>query len=281
MDIANIKRIYYRGISKDCNYDCSYCIFEKTKDTSRLDDERYLNKFVNYIKKTKFYQPVSVMFTPHGEILNKEYYIKAIAKLTQFDNVELVSCQTNGSFITKEFIKLLLKYGANLKKIALCITFHPETVGAKIYDFANNLFELSTKIKVSVGVIGMKEYCSEIATLHNTIPPRIHYWISKPEQVKKQPSELFEKIDKNYKFENQSYKCDLEKCMAGITSLFVKEKGEVFLCHLSKKSTGNLYTDDEIIREKSANKCETYLTYSQRRDIDFPSDLHKFRFKKD
>lgn len=281
MDIANIKYIYYRGIAKDCNYACSYCILSKSKDYSRLDDERYLNKFVNYMRKTKFYQPVSIMFTPYGEALNKDYYYKAIAILTQSNNVAEVCCQTNGSFTAKEFFKKMQKYKANLKKISLWVTFHPETVGAKIYDFANQLIELSSKITVSVGVVGLKEYRSEIATLYNIIPPRIYYWINKPEGLKTQPSELFDKIDKNYHLENKINKCDVNTCSAGILSLVIKEKGEVYLCHQSKNSIGNLYTDDVIVREKSAQRCDCYLTYSHKRDVGFPIDLHKFRHYKE
>lgn len=282
MDIANIKYIYYQGISTDCNYDCSYCNLEKSKNYNAWDDERYLYKFVNYMRKAKFYQPVSVMFTPHGEVLNKEHYLKAIAKLTQSENVALVSCQTNGSFIVKDFLLSMKKYNANMKKLSLWITFHPETVGGRIYDFANKLIELSSKINISVGVVGLKEYRSEIATLHNIIPPRVHYWINKPESLKTQKSELFDKIDKNFHLENKAHKCDINSCSAGIISLVVKEKGDVYLCRASKKIMGNLYdVDAQIVREKSATKCDSYLTYSQKRDISFPRDIHKFRHFKD
>lgn len=282
MDIANIKYIYYRGFSKDCNYDCSYCILEKERtNNNRLNDERYLNKFINYIRKTKFNQPVSIMFTPHGEALTKDYYYKAMAKLTQFDNVAVVSCQTNCSFTAKKFFEKMEKFNVNYKKLSLWVTFHPETVGTRVYDFANKLIELSTKITLSVGVVGFKEYSKEIAIIHNSIPPRINYWINKPEGLKSQSSELFKKIDKNYHLENNIYKCDLNSCSAGIISLLVKEKGEVFLCHRSKKSIGNLYDDTEIIREKSASRCDCFLTYSFKKDIGFPSDIHKFRHKKE
>lgn len=281
MDISNIKYIYYRGIAKDCNYDCSYCILEKSNNKNRLNDERYLNKFVNYIRKTKFTRPVSIMFTPHGEALTKEYYYKAIAKLTQVESVAFVSCQTNGSFSFKKFTQRMEEHNVNYKKLALWVTYHPETLGNRIYDFSNKIIELSSKVKISLGVVGLKEYRSEIATIHNSIPPRVHYWINKPNGVKTQPSELFEKIDKNYRFENNIYKCEIDNCRAGVDSIVVKEKGEVYMCHQSRKSIGNLYENEKIIREKSAPRCDCFLTYSQRTDINFPIDLHRFRFKKE
>lgn len=280
MDIANIKYIYYQGLSTDCNYNCSYCYQTKSNDFSAWNDERYLNKFVNYIRKAKFYQQVSVMFTPHGEVLNKEYYYKAIAILTQSDNVALVCCQTNGHFEAIPFLKKMTKYRANLKKLSLWLSYHPETLGLRLYGFANTVIELSYAIKVSVGAVGIREYGNDIVILHNNLPPRIYYWINRFNDSNAELDKLYTKIDECYPLENTTYKCDIDTCNAGINSLFVKGKGEVFLCYNSKKSFGNLYEDDEIIREKSATKCDCYLTYSQKKDINFPSHIHKFRFSK-
>lgn len=282
MDISKIEYIYYRGISTDCNYDCSYCILKKSKDYNKWDDQRYLYKFVNYVRKTKFKKPVSIMFTPHGEVIGKEHYYKAIAKLTQCDHVDMVACQTNGSFLVQDFLDKMKEQEANLKKIALWMTFHPEVLGLKLYDFVNKVIELSSRVNVSMGAVGVREWGNDIVILHNVLPPRIYYWINRPQGEKtKQLNELFQRIDENYHYENANYKCDLKTCSAGVTSLLVKEKGDVYMCHRSKKSIGNLYDDIEIKREKSATRCDCYLTYSQKLDIGYPSNIHKFRFKKE
>lgn len=281
MDISNIKHIYYRGIATDCNYDCSYCILEKSKKYSAWDDERYLYKFVNFIRKTKFKEPVSVMFTPHGEALTKDYYYKAIAKLTQSENVAMVSCQTNGSFTTKGLLYKLNNNKVNKKKLSLWVTFHPEVVNMGLYDFANTMIELSNIVTISVGAVGVREFGNDLVIMQNILTPKIYYWINKHQGVKPELVDVYDNIDENYSFELQPYKCDIETCDAGVTSLYVKGKGEVFMCHRSKESIGNLYDDVEIVRERSASRCDCFLTYSQKRDIGFPDDLHKFRFKKE
>ncbi len=288
MDISKIRYISYRGYAKDCNYSCSYCPFVKEKQASseifnkeNLDkDEKYLNKFVNFIKNTKFENTVSILFTPYGEALTKSYYLKALAKLSQLNHIESVSCQTNASFVAKNFLSFLEQEKADFNKIALWASFHPSMITAE--DFSNNINILSNKISLSVGCVDFIKNKDKIVLLSQLLLPSIYLWVNKAEGNFKrnniQGIEIFDfsKIDPLYKFEKENFTCDINKCSAGIDSLFVKEDGKTFLCHTCKEKIGNIYEDFSTeIKRKSTGKCTCYLSYCYRTDINFPQSFHK------
>jgi len=281
MDISNMKYIYYRGYAKDCNYSCSYCPFAKNTEKKKDFDEKYLNKFVEYIENTNFKNIVSIMFTPYGEALTKKYYYDAIARLSKCDQVESVSCQTNASFEAKVFLKSLEESNANFNKIALWASFHKEMTSVEA--FTTNILQLNDRISLSVGTVGFKEDQNDIERLRKLLPLDIYLWVNKPEGQKTDDMD-FSYIDPLYKLEKQTMKCNINSCTAGIDSILVKENGSIYLCHSSKKSVGNLYQDFKIdktpletchSRTCQAGLCHCYLMYCHRTDIDFPEFIHR------
>ena len=271
MDISNIRYIYYKGHAKDCNYSCSYCPFAKNTESKHDIDKKYLNKFVDYIENTKFNHQISIMFTPYGEALTKKYYYDAISRLSKCNHVESVSCQTNASFSPKVFLNYLEQSNANFNKISLWASFHKEMT--TIDAFIANILELHSKINLSVGTIGFAKDKTEIELLRKLLPLDIYLWVNKPEGTKADYMD-FSYIDPLYKLEDKVLKCDINHCNAGIDSILVKESGNIYLCHLSKKSSGNLYTNFEIDRVQ-LGACHCYLTYCHRRDNNFPEIIHK------
>ncbi len=277
MNISRMKFIYYRGYGKDCNYSCSYCIFARNKLVNIEKDKKYLDKFVNYIEKTKFEEKISIMFTPYGEALTKKYYFEGIKKLVSHKDIESVSCQTNGSFNEKEFINYFSQ--EELEKISLWVSYHPEMV--QVEKFAKKINFLNEKIKISVGAVGIKENKNKLESLKKLLNSNIYFWINKLEGIKTEDYD-FSYIDPYYSLEEEKLRCDINKCQGGIKSIFIKEEGKAYLCHTSKISCGNLYDDKEIVRNKSG-RCNCYLTYSNRCDLNFPSLIHRqqryFKYK--
>ena len=271
MDISNMKYLYYRGYAKDCNYACSYCPFAKNAQNKKALDETYLNKFVTYIENTIVHAPLSIMFTPYGEALTKQYYYDALTRLSNCEHVACVSCQTNASFEPNQLLDFFAQHGANLDKIALWASFHKDMISVDA--FAKKIISLSDKITLSVGAIGFKEHQSEIERLRSLLPLDIYLWINKPEGTSAQPMD-WSYIDPLYPLEDRAVKCDTTHCNAGIDSIFIKEKGDVYLCHSSKKRLGNLYEPVTIDRTQSG-RCHCYLTYCHKTDNSIPPLIHR------
>src|SRR3954469_22660283 len=111
--------ILYRGPLSSCNYACDYCPFAKSVNTREQlrDDERRLNKFVEWVKARP--EEIGVLFTPWGEALIHCAYQDALTALSDLPNVRRVAIQTNLS------CRLDWVSAANREKLALWCTFHP------------------------------------------------------------------------------------------------------------------------------------------------------------
>ena len=74
--------ILWRGSLESCNYGCDYCPFAKTSDDRRAlaADRAALERFEAWIKARA--QPVSILITPWGEALIRNYYRDAISRLS-------------------------------------------------------------------------------------------------------------------------------------------------------------------------------------------------------
>ena len=274
-DLNNIKRIYYRGYSKLCNYKCSYCPFRKKSDNiNRLNrneiikelelDKKYLNNFVNFIKNYNFNNQISILFTPYGEALNNQYYYDAIIRLSKIESVENICCQTNLSFNIENFLNYIEDNKGIIEKISLWASFHSEMIS--ISDFTDNVKKISEKINISVGTVGYKDNRKNIENLRKYLPKHIYLWINKIEG--KYDDVDFSYIDPFYNIEQKNLKCDINKCSTIAESIFIKEDGKIFSCNKNKTLIGNIYKNSfyEIDNIKKT-KCDCYLSYSNRKDI--------------
>ena len=126
--------LLYRGPLESCNYDCQYCPFAKKKNTRAelFYDKTCLDKFVTWVSKQPY--TISILFTPWGEALIRNYYQAAIIRLSHFPNVKKVAIQTNLSS------KLKWLAAADKSKVALWSTYHPTEI--KVDKFVKKCEEL-------------------------------------------------------------------------------------------------------------------------------------------
>ena len=110
-----------------------------------LYDKACLDKFVDWVSQQPY--TISILFTPWGEALIRNYYQAAIIGLSQLPNVKKVAIQTNLSS------RLAWLEKTNKSKVALWTTYHPTEI--KMAQFVEKCQQLITlNIKFSVGIVG-------------------------------------------------------------------------------------------------------------------------------
>ncbi len=255
-------RILYRGPLDSCNYDCSYCPFAKKKNTREelRFDKACLSRFVQWVSLQK--REISILFTPWGEALIRNYYQEAICELSHMSHVSKVSIQTNLSG-SLAFLSAVEK-----KTLALWTTFHPTEITVEA--FVNECLEVQAAgVNFSVGVVGLKEHFDLIEELRQRIPNNIYVWVNaykrEPNYYSKSDVLRLESIDPHFGLNNTVYSSFDKSCSSGESSVSIDGLGNVYRCHFIKNLLGNIYEKDiEGMLESrrcSKTECRCYIGY--------------------
>ena len=159
--------ILYRGPLSSCNYACPYCPFAKHAETraEHDTDARALARFLDWVAQ-RHDDRISVFFTPWGEALIRKRYQEALVRLTNLPNVEKAAIQTNLSS------RLDWVDRCDKRRLGLWATFHPMEV--PFARFLARCQDLDRRgVRLSVGIVGLKEHAQAIEAMRAALPPHI------------------------------------------------------------------------------------------------------------
>jgi MoaA/NifB/PqqE/SkfB family radical SAM enzyme len=232
----------YRGPLASCNYGCEYCPFAKHTETAEEHecDRLALERFVGWVAGRKDDQ-ISVFFTPWGEALNRRRYQRAFMALTHMPQVQKVAIQTNLS-CRLDWVEQCVK-----ARIGIWATYHPAEVERA--RFVAKCHELDQRgVRLSVGVVGMKEHAEEIEAIRAALPPHIYVWINAykrlPDYYTDEELRRFTDVDPLFPVNNQRHPSEGMACNAGETVISVDGDGTMRRCHFINTAIGNLYDPD-------------------------------------
>lgn len=263
--------ILYRGPLSSCNYACDYCPFAKTKNTSAelADDAEKLQRFVDWVEGQKDRQ-IGILFTPWGEAMIHPAYQQVITRLSHMPNVYRVAIQTNLSGPV-DWMK-----NCDENVAALWTTWHPSQVSLE--KFTSRCSDLSgMAIRYSVGVVGLKEACTDIERLRDLLNSDVYLWINAFKRDAQYYSEdeisRLEEIDPLFRM-NTKYHASLGKrCEAGKSAFTVDGAGDVRRCHFVEESPfANIYSNDELGQKLDrgtcpAESCGCHIGYTHLREL--------------
>ena len=164
-------RILYRGSLDSCNYACAYCPFAKRDATREAHerDRREVSRFVEHVRRDQTI--TGIFFTPWGEALTHRWYQRAIAQLSQLENVEKVAIQTNLS------VRPAWLDDARAQRVGIWATFHPTQIerGA----FVRRALDYHGRgVSISVGIVGLPEQLDHARALRAELPSEIYVWVN-------------------------------------------------------------------------------------------------------
>jgi hypothetical protein len=257
--------VLYRGSLTSCNYACGYCPFAKRTESraARQRDRDSLTRFVDWIARETAID-WSVLFTPWGEALTRKWYREAISRLSRLRHVESVGVQTN------------LSCGLNWiqtceqSRLAFWATFHPsETSIESFLAKAARLHEWG--VKLSVGMVGVREHFGDIAELRARLPSDVYLWINaqqpRPRPYSEDETAWLTSIDPHFPLTLRPEASLGRFCRAGERSFTVDAEGAMRRCHFVRQVIGNI--DDEnwlaaLHRRPCPNRrCDCFLGKSQ------------------
>jgi len=261
--------ILYRGPLESCNYDCQYCPFAKKKNTRAelLYDKECLDKFVTWVREQPY--TISILFTPWGEALIRNYYQAAIIRLSHLPNVKKVAIQTNLSS------RLGWLEKSNKAKVALWTTYHPTEISVE--QFVKKCEQLITlNVRFSVGIVGKIEHFSEAQQLRDSLPKSVYVWVNAYKRVAnyytKEDIVFLHQIDPLFNLNNTIYNTKGKACFAGESSLSIDGEGNISRCHFIKEKIGNIYEQalSEILKPTpcSNHQCRCYIGYMHLKELD-------------
>jgi MoaA/NifB/PqqE/SkfB family radical SAM enzyme len=232
-------RVLYRGPLSSCNYSCSYCPFAKHAETYNqlAGDRTALDRFTQWLAQQTDCR-FGVLFTPWGEALIRPWYQDALCFLSQLAHVERVAIQTNLS------CKLDWVDRCRIERLALWATYHPTQVSRAA--FLAKVRQLTQRgVRLSVGVVGLREHFEEIKCLRQEIPPDVYLWIN----AYKRDADYYvdehlhrlTAIDPLFPISNQNHHSLGEPCAAGETSFTVDGDGNIRRCHFVQEPIGSIH----------------------------------------
>lgn len=231
--------ILYRGPLSSCNYGCSYCPFAKRIETrmQHADDQQALERFVTWVAAQREHR-IAVFFTPWGEALIRRRYQQAIVTLTNLPHVTKVAVQTNLS------CRLDWVAACDRESLGIWATYHPSQVTrSRFLAQCQKLDECG--VSFSVGMVGMKEYASEIAALRHKLPSHVYLWVNAykriPDYYTPQEVALLTEIDPLFPINNNHHPSQGHACRCGDTVLSVDGEGTMRRCHFIREPIGNIY----------------------------------------
>jgi MoaA/NifB/PqqE/SkfB family radical SAM enzyme len=237
-----IYRVLYRGPLSSCNYACSYCPFAKRLETTaELDhDKQALERFLGWVA-VQTHGRFGIFFTPWGEALVRRWYQDALVALTGLDHVERAVIQTNLS------CRLDWVDRCRLERLALWATFHPsEVTRSRFVAKVRSLHERG--VRLSVGVVGLREHFDDIARLREEVPAGVYVWVNAFKRISDYYSEAeaarLTSIDPYFPQNNQHHPSFGAECAAGETSFTVDGEGTMRRCHFVGGPIGNIFLPD-------------------------------------
>ncbi|MEO9515883.1 MAG: STM4011 family radical SAM protein [Paracoccaceae bacterium] len=261
--------ILWRGSLSSCNYACGYCPFAKTKDSrATLDlDRASLDRFCDWVALQN--REVSVLFTPWGEALIRDYYRKAIARLSHLPHVSTVAIQTNFSCNTRWLDD------CDLDTAAFWVTYHPTEITQDT--FVRKIHTLESRgVRYSVGVVGDPKTLDEIEQLKSALPAETYLWVNamtgrairySAEQITR-----LTKIDPLFSLNHRPHRSKNRPCFAGETVISVEAGGTATRCHFIKTPIGNIYDAgfEQALKPRncSASYCRCHIGYSHLKDLE-------------
>ena len=232
-------KVLYRGPLSSCNYGCHYCPFAKRSEKydELADDRQSLENFCNWIESEIQHQ-FEILITPWGEALVRRWYQEAMIRCSHLVNVDRIACQTNLSF-SLDWIRR-----ANLERLAFWTTFHPtETTLDRFVDRVMQLRKWG--VRLSVGVVGLKEQFDDIKQLRSALPIDIYVWVNaykrEPEYYQFQDEALLSSIDPHFQLNNTRHASLGQECFAGESSFTVDGNGNIRRCHFIDEPIGNIH----------------------------------------
>jgi MoaA/NifB/PqqE/SkfB family radical SAM enzyme len=261
--------VLWRGSLASCNYGCPYCPFAKTQDDRQAlaADRAALERFSDWATTRPF--PLSILFTPWGEALIRNYYRAAMVRLSRAANVASVAIQTNLS-CSVDWIA-----DCDLTSAALWTTYHPGEVDRAT--FVAKILELETmRARYSVGVVGLKEHLDEIEALRRELPDAAYLWVN----AYKRAADYYDDVelerlvavDPWFELNNRDYASRGRACHAGETVISVLADGTARRCHFLKEPIGNIYSADfeAALRPRAcpAETCRCHIGYSHLKELE-------------
>lgn len=245
--------LLYRGPLSSCNYDCSYCPFGKTRNTRAelADDAARLERFVKHLEGASQHT-FGVLFTPWGEALIRSYYQDGLSRLSQMPHVRRVAIQTNLT------CSLGWTEGACLSTLALWTTFHPTQT--RLERFVERVLEAHAQgVRLSVGVVGLREHFEDIERLREAVPQDIYVWINaykrEPDYYGEADIERLVAVDPLFVTNTVRHPSLGMPCRAGESVFSVDGDGELYRCHFIKERIGNLYEPGGLERAIAPRLC--------------------------
>ena len=234
--------VLYRGPLSSCNYGCAYCPFAKRDEThSDLADDRHaLDRFLGWIAaqtQCRF----GILFTPWGEALIRRWYQRALVLLTNLDHIDRAAIQTNLS------CALDWVGECRLDRLALWTTFHPTEIARDT--FVAKVCRLHDRgVRLSVGVVGLREHLDEIEQLRRELPSDVYLWINAfkrtPDYYRDADLEQLIAIDPLFPVNNNRHSSRNEACAAGETTFTVDGSGVMRRCHFVDEPIGHIDRHD-------------------------------------
>ena len=100
-------------------------------------------------------------------------------------------------------------------------------------------------VRFSVGMVGLREYLSEIEALRAELPPDVYLWVNaykrEPDYYPDDVARRLEGIDPLFPVNNRYHASRGESCRAGASVMSVDGDGTVRRCHFIKTPIGNIY----------------------------------------
>ena len=280
-----MRTLYYRGLFRSCNYNCTYCPFFASnknhfkREYDETADSEATLKFFKFCKSDTFKAAgiSEIMFTPYGEAMIYPDYHVTLMALCCNDSIKRVGCQTNLSFDVEGFISRLKGFkpseeiSKTYKKLRFWCTFHPQRVDVNDFLAKCNML-LDSGITFCVGAVGIPQNIEILQYLRNSLSKEVYFWINALSQKKYGYSayeiSAFSAIDPLFFFEINHIKADSNLCSAGRKSLFIEANGNAYACHNSKAPLGNIYKSGILPTGSSckAKECNCFLSYIHRVD---------------
>jgi hypothetical protein len=234
--------VLYRGQLSSCNYGCTYCPFAKRAETHAelADDREGLQRYLKWLA-AQTHCRFGVLFTPWGEALVRRWYQQALIALTHLPHVERAAIQTNLS------CELAWVEECQLQRLALWTTFHPsEVCRERFVAKVCSLYERG--VRLSVGVVGLKEHFPDIEKLRTEIPSQVYLWINAykriPDYYTNHQVDWLSGIDPFFPVNNQHHVSRGAACGAGETSFTVDGAGLMRRCHFVGAPIGCIHAPD-------------------------------------
>ena len=261
--------VLWRGSLASCNYGCGYCPFAKTADDRHAlaADRRALERFEGWASSRPY--KVSILITPWGEALIRNYYRETITRLSHAANIGTIAVQTNLS-CSVDWLER-----CDLSKAAFWTTYHPcETPRAAFLRKVERLDAMGARY--SVGVVGLSDHLDEIDALRRDLPRGAYLWVNAFKRIAgyytPDQRDRLNAIDPLFELNNRDYQSRGRACHAGETAISVIADGTARRCHFLPEPIGNIYDEDfeDVLRPRvcPAESCRCHIGYSHLKALD-------------